>query len=461
MDEQYRNDEVKETPADQTVPEPEVTFAAESPEQPEPFTGPQPVITDPWEDPPAAQDIPAMQKINYTPVTPEKEHKSASKGLKLFSLFLAAALLFTVGAAGGYLFSRFYKKNTQGKTVEVNLAAKPKDTDEMTAGEVYEAVKDSVAGILAYDKDGKSLLSSGVFFTEDGYLVTNDHIYEKISEPSFYVYTADGKQYEAEFVAGDSISDLSVLKVKEGTFKPAVFGDPAEMFCGENMVVMENIGESGNRVTITKGTVISTGFRVRSSTTNYSQRLILTDNAVLSSATGGALVNMYGQVLGLTTTTDGNGVCYSIPSKLVKRYVEDMIANGRVTTRAKLGITYTYVNEITKTTKEYQHTGARIEEIAGDSDLNGKVSKGDIIIAYNGTEIRSEDDLLNRIEDSAAKSEATITVVDESGDEKTVTFVLGANIGESSYHKEISSGNSGDFGGGSGSGGTFDFPRGE
>ena len=459
MDEQYRDDEVKETTGEETVPEPEVTFAEEFPKQPE--AGSQPVMTDPWAYPPAAQEIPPMQKIDFTPVTPEKEHKSASKGLKLFSLLLAAALLFTAGAAGGYLFSRYYKKNTPGKTVEVNLAAKPKDTDEMTAGEVYEAVKDSVAGILAYDKDGKSLLSSGVFFTEDGYLVTNDHIYEKISEPSFYVYTADGKQYEAEFVAGDSISDLSVLKVKEGTFKPAVFGDPAEMFCGENMVVMENIGESGNRVTISKGTVISTGFRVRSSTTNYSQRLILTDNTVLSSATGGALVNMYGQVLGLTRTTDGNGVCYSIPSKLVKRYVEDMIKNGRVTTRAKLGITYSYVNEITKTTKEYQHTGARIEESAGDSDLTGKVSKGDIIIAYNGTQIKSEDDLLNRIEDSAAKSEATITVVDESGDEKTVTFVLGANIGESSYHKEISSGNSDNFGGGSGSGGTFDFPRGE
>ena len=96
----------------------------------------------------------------------------------------------------------------------------------MTAAQVYDKVNDSIVGITVYNTAGNGSQASGVFYSEDGYIVTNDHIYSEVPAAKFKVYTSDGKQYDAKYVAGDKISDLAILQNRRRQLlPPAVFGD--------------------------------------------------------------------------------------------------------------------------------------------------------------------------------------------------------------------------------------------
>ena len=86
--------------------------------------------------------------------------------------------------------------------------------------EIYNKVNPSVVGIVVYNEDGKSSMASGVIYSKDGYIVTNDHIYSGISNAKFKIYTSDGKELNAKYIAGDTRSDLAVLKTNSGGLKP-------------------------------------------------------------------------------------------------------------------------------------------------------------------------------------------------------------------------------------------------
>ena len=324
-------------------------------------------------------------------------------------------------------------------------------------------------GIRVYNSKS-AFDASGVIYTEDGYIITNDHIYENVGAPKFRIYAYDGTEYDAVFVAGDTVSDLAVLKIVNGSgFKAAVFGNSAELVCGENVFAIGRPSDASDNTSITAGTVSLTSRRVKSKS-NYSSGLIQTDTAINPGSSGGALVNMYGQVVGITssklTGADYDTISFSIPSVTVKRNVDQLIAGGKVTDRAKIGITYLEVNSVYKEMNNYAATGLLVQEVNSDSDLYGKVEKNDIITHINDIEIVKDDIVLDIIESCKAGDEITLTVLSKSGDQKTFTVKLGANIGQSSYKENESdtasqSGSSSGSGGSSGSDGTFNFPQGD
>ena len=406
-------------------------------------------------------NTPPQNRINYSDVLPINDYKPMSRGLKVFALIMAAVIMLTGASVAGYFLGRNSVGSASGKNVTVDLSAKPADTDELTAAQVYEKVNSSVVGITVYNSAGDGSQASGVFYSEDGYIVTNDHIYSEVGAPKFKVYTSDGKEYDAKYIAGDQVSDLAVLKIEGSGFTPARFGNSDEIIYGENVVAIGRPSDATQASSITKGIISSTGRRVRT-TSNYSAKLIQTDSAINPGSSGGALVNMYGQVVGITSSklagVSYDAVGYAIPTKTMKRICEELIKHGKVVSRAKLGITYTAINSVTAEINGYECVGLYVASVSEDSDLYGKVSEGEVITHINGTEVTSDDIVLDIIEESSAGDKISVTVLTKKGNEVTLSAVLKANTGESSYSSEIKSSESPNS---DSSGGTFNFPFGE
>lgn len=405
-----------------------------------------------------------QNRINYSDVLPVNDYKPMSRGLKVFALIMAAVIMLTGASVAGYFLGRSSVGSGARKNVAVNLAAKPADTDELTAAQVYEKVNSSVVGITVYNSAGDGSQASGVFYSEDGYIVTNDHIYSEVGAPKFKVYTSNGKEYDAKYIAGDQVSDLAVLKIDSSGFAPAQFGNSDEIVFGENVVAIGRPSDATQASSITKGIISSTGRRVRT-TSNYSAKLIQTDSAINPGSSGGALVNMYGQVIGITSSklagVSYDAVGYAIPTKTMKRICEELIKEGKVVSRAKLGITYTAINSVTAEINGYDCVGLYVASVSEDSDLFGKISEGDVITHINGIEVTSDDIVLDIIEESSAGDKISVTVLNTKGNEVTLEAQLKANTGESSYSTVIDSYENKDDNSSDGSGGTFNFPFGE
>lgn len=405
------------------------------------------------------------EPVNYTPVTPVKDNAPVSKGLKVFAAAMAGVILLTAACMTGYMYGKNTVKYSSTKKVSVSLASKPKDTDEFTAAQVYDQADNSIVGIYVYNTAGKLSQASGVVYSKDGYIVTNDHIYSEVPSPKFKVYTADGKEYDAKYVAGDKISDLAVLKIDATGLTAAEFGNSDEIVCGENVVAIGRPSGASHNSSITKGIISLTSNRVKT-TSSYSARLIQTDSAINPGSSGGALLNMYAQVIGITSSKISgvayDSVGYAIPTTTVKRIVEELISDGKITTRAKLGITYNAVDSVAAELGDYSQVGLYVAAVNEDSDLYGKLNTGDIITKINGIDITSDEIVLNIIEDSRAGDKITIEAVTSNGSTVDLEVKLSANVSESSYSTEDPAkqeDNSSEDN--SSGGGTFNFPFGE
>ncbi len=424
-----------------------------------------------------------LHNIPYVSPVPVSDYKPMSKGLKVFAAIMAVVILMTASCATGYFFGKNGVNASLNRKIDMGLSAKPKNTDEMTAAEVYQKVNKSVVGIEIYGEEQAIGMASGVVYSKDGYIITNDHIYADFAAAKFKIYDYKGREYDAEYVAGDVISDLALLKVKNGKgFTVPDFGDSKQLVFGETVVAIGRPKDATADSSITKGIISHTNRRITGQTTNYTTRLIQTDSAINPGSSGGALVNMYGQIIGITSSklegAEYDAVGFSIPTATVKRVVTQLAEKGKVVDRAKLGITYSELTSLTAKMGNYKSAGLLIASVSSDSDLYGKANKNDIITHINGKKITSQTVILDVIDESHAGDTITLTVLNTKGKSRDYKVKLKANIGESSYSLEKSKdkdngskveklpNNGGDDGifsipdGGS-DGGTFNFPDGE
>lgn len=373
------------------------------------------------------------QTFEYTPVVKAKE--PVSKGIKVFALIMAAVIIATGSCIGGYLLGINKIGNNNYSSTTLDLTAKPADTDEYTAAQVYDMVNKSIVGITVYGANGNASTASGVVYTEDGYIITNDHIYESIAGAKFRVRFSDGKEYPAVFVAGDTRSDLAVIKIDGSGFTPAVFGNSDELVIGENVVAVGRPNQIEEN-SITEG-IISLKDRRVSTSSNYTMKMIQTSTPINPGNSGGALVNMYGQIIGITSSKIAGdayeGIGFAIPTTTTKWVVESLIEFGCVNDRARLGITYQTINEITKEIGGYKTTGILVASVAEDSDLYSKVAEGDIITEVNGVAITSDSVILDAIEASKPDDVLDFTVYTASGSTKHISAKLLPDTGSSSY----------------------------
>ena len=275
--------------------------------------------------------------------------------------------------------------------------------EEKSLQDIYRNSVESIVGIRTY-VSGKMgyYWGTGIIISADGLILTNAHLIEGC--PSAKVILQDDTQLEALLVGYDSTSDLAVLKIEATDLTPAVFGDSDALTVGDRVAAIGNpLGEEF-RSTLTDGIVsaIDRGMNYD----GHSINLIQTNTAINEGSSGGALVNMYGQVVGVTNMkmmssfSSIEGIGFAIPSVTVRSVVNDLIREGKVVGRPAIGIT---VGSIPENAKERYSLpdGLYISMVSKGSDAEKQgIREGDVLTAVNGipvtktTEVSAEKDKL-------------------------------------------------------------------
>ena len=299
-----------------------------------------------------------------------------------------------------------------GTGVTVELC--PDSGESLTYTQIYDKNLPSMVSIQAEDAKSYST-GTGVVLTADGYLITNAHVVAGADKVQ--VACADNRVLDAALVGFDAREDLAVLKVEADDLTPAEFGDSFALRCGDPVAA---IGDPlGYRSTITDGIVSALDRDVEVDGT--SMVLIQTSAAINMGNSGGALINQYGQVVGITTvkivTDDGSAesLGFAIPSRRVK-YVADTLIAGKTVRRGIFGFTVL--------TRTAQGGGLTLDSVDKTSDAYAKgLRAGDVLTAADGQSLNAVEDLVRLKQSMGAGDTVSLTYV-RSGQSRTVSVAL-------------------------------------
>ncbi len=260
---------------------------------------------------------------------------------------------------------------------------------------------------------------AGFFISADGYCVTNNHVVEHSVE--IRVLSLEGKEYKAEIIGTDAESDLALIKVKGKDFPHVNLGNSEALRVGEWVVAIGN--PLGLNHTVTAGIVSAKGRLFPDLNLPY-QDFVQTDAAINRGNSGGPLLNMAGEVIGINTLIFGPGgnigIGFAISSDLAKKVIAQLQENGRVI-RGWLGVAVYAITEDTKETFEVDEAkGAWIYTVAEDSPAEkAKLQKYDVITAVDGKPVEDSNDLTFRIAEIKPGTKADMTIV-RDGKKRTV-----------------------------------------
>ncbi|MGN0630046.1 MAG: S1C family serine protease [Ruminococcus sp.] len=294
------------------------------------------------------------------------------------------------------------------------------ETDEngkYTVQGIAAQVSPSIVQIAAYEDNSKGSTGSGIILNEEGYILTNAHVVSQFSNFEVELYGSE-KTYKADLIGYDSKSDLAVVHIDAKGLIPAVIGDSDELNVGEEVVAIGN--PAGLTSSVTSGIVSALDRQIRSGSTGFYMECIQTDAAISPGNSGGALVNMYGQVVGVTSskyasayyggTYEGLGFAISINQAMP--IAEELINKGYIGGRVKIGITFAALeNEYVQAEfaaafnlEECPFSeGIWITDISPECDIaNTELAVNDVILSVNGTKVNNYDELLAVIEDCSA-----------------------------------------------------------
>ena len=387
----------------------------------------------------------------------EKSNKSG----RTFFIILLIAILLIAGIAAiaivldGKSTDKEAKKaksadaNTsisQGEAKEYNVKS---DGKILTSVEIAEKVKPSVMAVVTYRGDDVYGEGSGIFMSEDEsgtytYVLTCAHIVS-MGKIDIKIELQDETQYDAEVVGFDTRTDIAVLRVKATGFTLAEFGDSSVLKVGEPIYAIGNPGGTAFFGSFTGGFVSAIDRPTSTSSSAYTMECIQHDAAINPGNSGGALVNSFGQVIGMNSSKiaaeEYEGMGFAIPINLITDVVNDILSGGYVQDRAKLGISYVPVSQnqtysmICKQNK-LPSGSIIIAKIEDDSPLvDTDVVTGDIIIGVNGKELESVDVLLDIIEKAKPGDKVELKIAhinqDYTVDKFSVTVALVEDKGSS------------------------------
>lgn len=267
---------------------------------------------------------------------------------------------------------------------------------KLTTVEIAKKVRPSVVGIAQYsarDTFSPSGQGSGIIMNDEGYIVTNAHVVQNSAGIS--VELDNGENYSAKLIGIDSKTDLAVIKIDAQGLTPAEFGSSDSLEVGERVIAIGNPGGSILAGSVTQGIVSAVNRVIKDD--GYASKYIQTDAAINPGNSGGALVNEYGQVIGINSSKIASvayeGIGFAIPISEAKPIIDDLMTNGYVTGRTKIGITGTEINEALSQINGIP-TGIYITYVDPSSDLAGKnIARGDIMIAIDDTKVETFSDV--------------------------------------------------------------------
>lgn len=337
-----------------------------------------------------------------------------------FALFCMIWDVMNGTSAGGY---------RAGDVIDVTLIQheKPEIVDTLadengkyTVAGIAKAVMPSVVEIYTY-ADGAVLgTGSGIILTADGYIATNAHVVKDASNYSVRLFddAQTEKQYDAVLVGHDTKTDLAVLKISVSGLHPAELGDSDQVQLGETVCALGNpAGLSGS---ITTGIISGMNRKVRAKSTNYEMDCFQTDAAISPGNSGGALVNLAGQVIGITSSKymsgamlggSYEGLGFAITINEALPIITELMTQGYVSGRVRIGISFLEndnaqqkaLSEGKTLPKQLEGQGIQIIGISDDSDLKKTILKeNDWILTMNGKQLSDYDSINAAIEGLSA-----------------------------------------------------------
>ena len=370
-------------------------------------------------------EVPPMSQKPHTP-----KNKKHSRGLALGLCGVAAAcLLFAGGAVVGNMAFGGNANSDSGTSASTSDSAptlqinsKPEsdssnssdnyDTADGMAGEdIYKKVNPSVVSVISTTSEGTGS-GSGVIMSKDGYIITNNHVVDGAQSVS--VQLSDGTSLDAKIIGTDEQTDLAVIKVTPTSdLTAAEFGDSDELEPGEYAYAIGSPGGVQFANTITGGRISAIN---RDLTVNDRvMTLIQTDASINNGNSGGALINKYGQVVGITSAKlSGNafgsatveGMGFAIPINTAKDIVDELIQNGYVSGRPSIGITGQNVESA-----DGKVSGVQVYSIDSRAKAASEgLQVGDVITAVDGTPTPDMDKVNELKQDKKAGDKLTLSV---------------------------------------------------
>jgi serine protease Do len=266
-------------------------------------------------------------------------------------------------------------------------------------------------------------LGSGVIFSGNGYILTNNHVVKGADE--IKVVLSDKREFKGKIVGTDPRTDLAVIKIDAKDLPAAKLGDSSKLKPGD--IVLAVGTPFGLNSTITMGIVSAVG-RSNVGIADF-EDFIQTDAAINPGNSGGALVNTNGEVVGINTaifSTSGGymGVGFAIPSKMAKTVMDSIIKHGKVV-RGWLGVSIQDLTpDIAKSLGIKQQTGALVADVVKDSPAEkAGLKRGDVIVSLDGKPVEDSTSLRNMVSAAAPGKTMELKIIRE-GKEQSVVATL-------------------------------------
>ncbi len=404
-------------------------------------------IRQPEEAPQLPPQEPAAPRFE-APVPPPIRKKKGWTAGKVIALTLCCSLLSGLLGAGGLLAILLSGRAT-GPSVPAHMLAGIRensviditkvDTSKlMTAAEVYAANVNSTVGITTSVTStnfwGQTTTSgaagSGFIITENGYILTNHHVIEGSS--TITVSTYDGKSHKAALIGYDASNDIAVLKIDATGLSPVILGDSNNMNVGDQVIAIGNpLGEltfsltSGSVSALSRDVVMSNGLTMS---------LLQTDCAINSGNSGGALFNMYGEVIGVTnakystsssSSASIDNIGFAIPVNSIQKIVQSIIEKGYIS-KPFLGVSVSDVSQQAQNLGLPK--GAAVVSVVEDGPAEkAGVKANDIITHINGKVISGREDLGDFMDNAEIGQILNLTIY-RKGQTLELTVTVGEQI---------------------------------
>src|SRR6056297_546764 len=273
----------------------------------------------------------------------------------------------------------------------------------------------------------RSGLGSGVIVSEEGYILTNNHVIERADDIRVILY--EGEELEAEIVGTDPASDIAVLEVDRSELTAIPMGDSETIRTGEMVLAIGSPLSQDFAHTVSKGIISASG---RTSLgLNVFENYIQTDAAINPGNSGGALINLDGELIGINTAIasrsgGSQGIGFAIPVNMVKNVMEDLIEDGRVA-RGYLGIEMG--GEVDQTMARALDMESPRGFIIGNVEQGGPADEaglksGDVVVELNGEPVRDFYDFRIAIASSSPGTEVDLGIF-RDGEDMSITVELG------------------------------------
>lgn len=377
-------------------------------------------------------------------VTENKKVKRKNRLQNILMIVMAAVTLMSVTTTGYVLYEDEIKGAAAKIERRLNTTKGDQDLSfefkQLTDGEktpmstvdIATNVGPAVVGISTstqymsffgqvYDQEGSG---SGIILSSDGYIVTNHHVIDGAKDISVTLNTGD--EYPASLVGADAKTDLAVIKISASDLTVATLGDSSACSAGELAVAIGNPLGQELAGTVTVG-VISAVNRTIQTDDGTQVGLLQTDAAINPGNSGGALVNGYGEVIGINTMkfsgSGVEGIGFAIPINTAKPIIADLISNGYVKGRPLIGISIREISPELAAVNDMP-AGLYVAEVSkGSAADKAGIKKGDIIVAVQDKIVESTKEI-NDIRDKYSAGDTIKIEVSRDGQTMQFNVVL-------------------------------------